>query len=60
MSRVLSKEFYARDPSLVAIELLGSLLIRVLDGVVVKCMVTETEAYYGRQDPSSRARKGVI
>ena len=58
MPRILSKEFYSRDPSPVAMELLGSLLVRVLGDVVVKCMITETEAYYGRQDPSSRARRG--
>ncbi len=58
MPRILSKGFYSRDPSLVAIELLGSVLVRVLGDVVVKCMITETEAYYGRQDPSSRARRG--
>ncbi len=58
MPKILSREFYARDPSLVAVDLLGSFLVRLLDGVIVKCMVTETEAYYGRQDPASRARKG--
>lgn len=58
MPSTLGKEFYFRDPSLVATELLGSFLVRVLDGEIVKCIVTEDEAYYGREDPASRARKG--
>jgi len=58
MPRILPRDFYSRDPYRVAVELLGSLIVREMRGSIVKCVITETEAYYGRQDPSSRARRG--
>lgn len=57
--RVLPKEFYARDPKLVAIDLLGKILVRILDGTRLSGMIVETEAYYGENDPASRARGGM-
>ncbi len=55
----LPQEWYARDPKRVALELLGKILVRKTpDNVTIKCMITETEAYYGPEDPASRARKG--
>jgi DNA-3-methyladenine glycosylase len=56
--RVLPKEFYERDPAEVARELLGKTLVRRLDNVSLKGMIVETEAYYGQDDPASRAYKG--
>ncbi|OYT51265.1 MAG: hypothetical protein B6U73_02345 [Desulfurococcales archaeon ex4484_204] len=58
MSDVIPKEFYLRDPAIVAKELLGKLLVRVVSGVKLSCMIVETEAYYGVEDPASRARRG--
>jgi DNA-3-methyladenine glycosylase len=52
---VLQRGFYERDPALVARELLGKLLILESQGGVV----VETEAYYGLEDPASRAYRGM-
>ncbi len=55
----LPQKWYARDPKRVALELLGKILVRKTpDSVTMKCMITETEAYFGPEDPASRARKG--
>ncbi len=51
------REFYERDPALVASELLGSVLVRMGVGGVRACRVVETEAYYGPWDPASRASR---
>ncbi len=54
--QVLSREFYDRDTLLVARELLGKLLVRVLpDGTRLVCRITETEAYIGRCDKACHA-----
>jgi len=54
----LSRGFFARDTALVARNLLGSELVRVLDGDVLKGRIVETEAYYGEEDPPSHASSG--
>lgn len=56
---VLSKTFYTRDTSVVARDLLGKRLIRVLDGEALEGILVETEAYYGLKDPASRAFQGM-
>jgi len=56
--KVVPREFYERDPAEVARELLGKILVRKLDNVSLKGMIVETEAYYGQDDPASRAYKG--
>jgi len=56
----LSREFYSRDPKIVAMELLGKILVRKLDEFQLKGKIVETEAYYGKEDPASRARKGKL
>ncbi len=53
-----SRDFYARDPALVARDLLGKVLVRKLNSEVLSGRIVETEAYYGRNDPASRAYKG--
>ncbi len=60
---VIGEEFYWRDPRIVALELLGNVLERALPGRVLRCVITETEAYLGPEDPGSRAsmhRRGRI
>ena len=47
--------FYARDPAQVAMSLLGRVLCRVFRRTVLVGVIVETEAYYGRTDPASRA-----
>ena len=50
----LNREFYCREPDVVARELLGkSLATRRCSGIIV-----ETEAYFGGDDPASRAYRG--
>jgi len=56
--RVLPAAFYGRSPEVVARDLLGKMLIRVLDGDRLGGIVAETEAYYGLGDPASRAFRG--
>jgi len=59
-SRVLRREFYLRDAKSVAIDLLGKLLVRKLNGKILSGIITETEAYFGAEDPASRAYGGKI
>ena len=54
----IEAEFYARDPAIVARELLGMDIVRVVDEEILVCRIVETEAYYGVEDPASRARRG--
>jgi DNA-3-methyladenine glycosylase len=56
--RVLQVEFYERDPALVARELLGKILVRRLNSQILCGKIVETEAYYGENDPASKAYKG--
>ena len=51
----LPREFYARDTLLVARDLLGKRLVRMVDGVRLVCRITETEAYVGRIDKACHA-----
>lgn len=55
---ILTKEFYCRDTEIVAKELLGKLLVREINGVRISGIITETEAYFGLEDPASHARFG--
>ncbi|MHA2061985.1 MAG: DNA-3-methyladenine glycosylase [Candidatus Sifarchaeia archaeon] len=55
---ILSKEFFERDPEIVAKELLGKKLIRKLDKTFLEGIIVETEAYFGFDDPASRAYNG--
>jgi DNA-3-methyladenine glycosylase len=55
---VLTKEFYERDPELVARDLLGKKLIRRINDSTLQGIIVETEAYYGYTDPASRAYNG--
>ena len=54
----LPRSFYARDPSQVAESLLGKVLVYYTSKGVMKGKIVETEAYYGENDPASRAFKG--
>ena len=55
---IIRKKFYERDPAIVAKELLGKLLVRKIGKLRLSGMIVETEAYYGQEDPASRAYKG--
>jgi len=54
----LGREFYARDPSLVAMELLGKIVVKRKGSETLSGRIVETEAYYGDRDPASRAYRG--
>ena len=56
---ILPREFYQRDPEVVAKELLSKRLVRRLDENLLGGIIVETEAYYGLDDPASRAYHGV-
>ena len=52
---MLDKEFYKRNALIVAKELLGKVLVRKIDDVLIKCKIVETEAYIGEIDKASHA-----
>ena len=54
----LPREFYDRSTLLVARELLGARLNRVLEGRRLAGIITETEAYIGEEDMGCHARAG--
>ncbi len=55
---VLPPEFYARDTLVVARELLGQRLVRVIGGVRLGGHIVEVEAYKGTEDQASHAARG--
>ena len=52
---ILKKSFYQRETVTVAKELVGKTLIRKINGVELSGIITETEAYGGKDDPASHA-----
>jgi len=56
--KTLPKSFYERDPATVAKELLGKVLVRRFNHQILSGKIVETEAYYGENDPASKAYKG--
>lgn len=55
---ILPQRFYSRRPDEVARELLGKRIVRVVGESEISGFIVETEAYFGPEDPASRARKG--
>ena len=55
---ILPKKFYNRPTLTVARELLGARLVRILDGVKLVGLISETEAYFGFDDLASHAKAG--
>ena len=56
--RILLRDFYNRKTDIVARDLLGKILVRKLDEKLLGGVIVETEAYFGRDDPASRAFHG--
>ncbi|MBU2610490.1 MAG: DNA-3-methyladenine glycosylase [Chloroflexi bacterium] len=54
----LRQEFYARATLTVARDLLGARLVRILEGVRLAGIITETEAYIGKVDLGCHAHSG--
>jgi len=57
--QVLPRSFYRRRTDTVAQELLGKILVRRLDDELLGGVIVETEAYFGADDPASRAFEGL-
>ncbi len=53
----LNKNFFLRNVRIVARDLLGKILVRNINNEILKAKIVETEAYFGSEDPASRAVK---
>ncbi|MHB0923758.1 MAG: DNA-3-methyladenine glycosylase [Bellilinea sp.] len=58
LSSCLTSDWFSRDVIVVARELLGMHLLRVIDGQTIRNRITETEAYRGEEDLACHARAG--
>jgi DNA-3-methyladenine glycosylase len=56
--KVLPNEFFNRSSVVVAKDLLGKFLVRKYRNKIEKFMITETEAYEGKEDKASHAHRG--
>jgi len=56
---ILPRSFYNRPTLTVARELIGTRLVRVLDGVKLVGLITETEAYISEKDLACHAKAGL-
>ena len=52
---ILQRKFFERETVTVAKELLGKRLLRKIHGIKLDGIITETEAYRGKDDPASHA-----
>lgn len=59
LMEILRRDFYSRDTSEVAKDLLGKILIKKSGGTTTGGIIIETEAYYGIDDPASHAYRGA-
>jgi DNA-3-methyladenine glycosylase len=57
--KALPHSFYNRPTLIVARELLGARLVRILDGVKLVGIISETEAYIGEGDLACHAKAGL-
>lgn len=57
--KALPRSFYNRPTLTVARELIGTRLIRILDGVKLVGLITETEAYISQKDLACHAKAGM-
>jgi len=55
----LPAPFFARPASVVATDLLGALLVSVIDGACTSGRIVEVEAYEGPDDPASHAASHI-
>lgn len=54
LMKILPKNFYKKDPTIVAKKLLGKFLVRFLNSKTLIGKIVETEAYYSKDDPAFR------
>ena len=57
--RLLAREFYSRPSYEIAPELIGCVLVREIDGIPLRAVIYETEAYQGQDDLACHARRGA-
>lgn len=55
---IINKEFYDRGALEISKDLLGKVLVREVDGKVLKGKIVETEAYVGAIDKACHAYNG--
>jgi DNA-3-methyladenine glycosylase len=55
---ILPRDFYARPTLIVARELLGARLVRILDDIRLAGIISEAEAYVGEEDLGCHAKSG--
>ncbi|MCJ7434519.1 MAG: DNA-3-methyladenine glycosylase [Anaerolineales bacterium] len=55
---ILPRNFYNRPTLTVARELIGARLVRILNGIKLAGIITETEAYIGEDDLACHAKAG--
>ncbi len=58
MFSLLPVEFYSRNTLVVAREVLGKVLVREIQGALLKGVIVEAEAYREADDPASHAYRG--
>ena len=56
---IFPRSFYNRPTLTVARELIGARLVRILDGVKLVGLITETEAYISQKDLACHAKAGI-
>ena len=56
--KIIPQEFYGRNTIDVAKDLLGKILVRVLDRKTLSGIIVETEAYRSTDDPASHSYRG--
>ena len=57
-AHIIEREFYSRNTVDVAKDLLGKILVRVIDGKVISGAIVESEAYRSTDDPASHSYRG--
>ena len=59
LTSIIKRKFYSRDTVDVAKDLLGKILVRVIDGKILSGMIVESEAYRSTDDPASHSYRGM-
>lgn len=55
---IIDKSYFQSDALSLAKDLLGKILVREIDGKIIKSKIVETEAYIGKTDKACHAYNG--